>query len=215
GSWRPSVQAIGPDLEEHAKHGAHQPAHEPISRRHRDRELAGSGPARPRLIGRCLLGVTSHASAGASIAAPTDRARLGSCTCRSAQAPIANSRAITTKIARYARPGPPAALASTVTATNTTIPPTVLAMGPALATAMLLMPMYRPDSALGMMSVINAQSTPRKTPLHTPIGTAAATTIQYAGPKASINAPSRPSAIATYSTGLRPTRLEIYPPGTA
>ena len=43
---------------------------------------------------------------------------------------------------------------------------------------MLLIPMYLPDSAFGMMSVINAQSTPRKTPLQMPIGTAAARTIQ-------------------------------------
>ena len=65
------------------------------------------------------------------------------------------------------------------------------------------------------MSVISAQSTPRKTPLQIPIGTAAATTIQYCGPTASTTAPSTPSAMATNRTGLRPMREEIQPPGTA
>ncbi len=112
---------------------------------------------------------------------------------------------------RYARSGPSDARLARKTAT----PPTVAAIGPAPATAMLLMPMYRPDSALGMMSVISAQSTPRKTPLQMPIGTAAATTIQYAGAVAMTAAPTMPSPMATYSTGLRPIRDEIQPPGTA
>jgi len=60
-----------------------------------------------------------------------------------------------------------------------------------------------------MMSVISAQSTPRKTPLQIPIGTAAATTIQYDGPSAMMTAPTTPSAIATNRTGLRPMRDEM------
>jgi hypothetical protein len=47
------------------------------------------------------------------------------------------------------------------------------------------------------MSVISAQSTPRKTPLQMPMGTAAATTIQYSGPTAMTTAPITPSAMAT------------------
>ena len=39
------------------------------------------------------------------------------------------------------------------------------------AVTTLLMPMYRPDSAFGMMSVISAQSTARKMPAATPTGT--------------------------------------------
>ena len=42
-------------------------------------------------------------------------------------------------------------------------------MTPLVAVATLEMPMYRPAEALGMMSVISAQSTARKLPVPTPI----------------------------------------------
>ena len=47
-----------------------------------------------------------------------------------------------------------------------------VAIAPDEPVTTLLMPMYRPDSAFGMMSVMSAQSTARKIPDATPIGTA-------------------------------------------
>ncbi len=61
----------------------------------------------------------------------------------------------------------PAPVSSTPPTMSMSGPPMIRAKAPADAVATLLMPMYRPDDALGMMSVMSAQSTARKAPAPT------------------------------------------------
>ena len=49
-----------------------------------------------------------------------------------------------------------------------TSPPMARASDPVAAVATLEIPMYRPDAAFGMMSVMSAQSTARKIPAPMP-----------------------------------------------
>ena len=58
------------------------------------------------------------------------------------------------------RPGPPM--------TSMSVPPTASARMPAEAVATFDRPMYRPDEAFGMMSVMSAQSTARNIPAEIP-----------------------------------------------
>ena len=48
------------------------------------------------------------------------------------------------------------------------VPPTAIASTPADAVATFDSPMYRPDEAFGMMSVMSAQSTARNIPAEMP-----------------------------------------------
>ena len=61
---------------------------------------------------------------------------------------------------------------------------------------MLLMPMYRPDAAFGMMSVISAQSTARNVPDATPIATTPSTNTSIDGENAVTAMPTAPIAQA-------------------
>ena len=77
-------------------------------------------------------------------------------------------------------------------------------MSPALATATvpaspvatLLRPMYRPEAALGMMSVMSAQSTARKVPAARPMRTAPTSATGTMGATTMIAEPRPPTAHA-------------------
>jgi hypothetical protein len=58
-------------------------------------------------------------------------------------------------------------------------------------------PMYRPDAAFGMISVISAQSTERKIPWEEPKTAAPRTATGTFGARAIVRTPEAPSAVQT------------------
>ena len=72
---------------------------------------------------------------------------------------------------------------------SSTSPPMAIAIGVAEPVATLLMPMYRPADALGMMSVISAQSTARNVPFAAPNSAAPTRAMGIDGVSAMIAAP--------------------------
>jgi hypothetical protein len=68
-------------------------------------------------------------------------------------------------------------------------PPTRIAASPFVAVATFETPMYRPDEARGMISVISAQSTARKLPAPTPMKIAPTSTTAGLGASAPIVMP--------------------------
>ena len=70
--------------------------------------------------------------------------------------------------------------------------------------ATLLIPMKRPDAALGMMSVISAQSTARKVPAPRPTPTAPAMATSTRGASARTAIPIAPSRQESQIIRLRP-----------
>ena len=69
-------------------------------------------------------------------------------------------------------------------------------MTPLVAVATFEMPMYRPDEALGMMSVISAQSTARKLPVPTPMRIAPPMNTGIDGARAQMAIPTAATAQA-------------------
>ena len=76
------------------------------------------------------------------------------------------------------------------TSVSIRMPPMNAAITPFVAVATLEMPMYRPADALGMMSVISAQSTDRKLPSPTPMRMAPPMKTGIDGAKAHIVIPT-------------------------
>src|SRR5689334_24030072 len=94
--------------------------------------------------------------------------------------------------------------------------------GPPIATAIVVddavttldRPMYRPDDALGMMSVISAQSTARNVPCDAPKTVAPTAAKGMLGATAMIATPVSPRAEQPEITGLRPMRSDSRDAGT-
>ena len=87
-------------------------------------------------------------------------------------------------------------------------PATSPASGPETAVATFEMPMYRPVVALGMMSVISAQSTARNAPVEIPTGMIAASIKGKLGAAATPAMPTMPMAMAMKIVRLRPMRSD-------
>jgi hypothetical protein len=115
-----------------------------------------------------LARALSYVRAGATWTASTSRgggksSRRRSSTGRSSSAPMPIRTTASHSAARGpdgSRPGPPTMSMS--------VPPTAMASTPADAVATFERPMYRPDDAFGMMSVMSAQSTARNIPAEIP-----------------------------------------------
>jgi hypothetical protein len=97
-----------------------------------------------------------------------------------------------------------------------TASPTASIVSPPIATAIVVddavttldRPMYRPDAAFGMMSVMSAQSTDRNVPCDDPRSAAPRVASMRFGARATSTRPSIPKAVQPQMTGFRPIRSD-------